>query len=203
MFHRAEFHGALLNRLPSSCGTFPSKRLESYTQQPGDVILLRFQDGSTATCNILLGADGVKSVVRKTMLHEAASSAESQHRKADAAELRSLSEPHFSGFFSYRALIPAEKLSSISPQHRALSSGAHVSYGLFRVFDHILPHAGAVPRQEYGKLNYITSDLGTLQYHCSSLWCIRFLVAASLTLSLTNTILMRRERILEAPGLLK
>ncbi|KAI0277468.1 FAD/NAD-P-binding domain-containing protein [Russula aff. rugulosa BPL654] len=128
MFHRAEFHGAILNRLPSSCGTFPSKRLESYTQQPGDVILLRFQDGSTATCNILLGADGVKSAVRKTMLHEAASWAESQHRKADAAELRNLSEPHFSGFFSYRALIPAEKLSSISPQHRALSSGAHVQY---------------------------------------------------------------------------
>ncbi|KAI0277471.1 salicylate hydroxylase [Russula aff. rugulosa BPL654] len=122
-FHRAEFHGALLNRLPSSCGTFPSKRLESYTQQPGDAILLRFQDGSTATCDILLGADGVKSAVRKTMFHEAASWAESQHRNADAAELRSLSEPHFSGFFSYRTLIPAESLSSISPQHRALSSG--------------------------------------------------------------------------------
>ncbi|KAI0277466.1 salicylate hydroxylase [Russula aff. rugulosa BPL654] len=122
-FHRAEFHGAILNRLPSSCGTFPSKRLESYTQQPGDAILLRFQDGSTATCDILLGADGVKSAVRKTMLHEASSWPESQQRNADAAELRSLSEPHFSGFFSYRALIPAEKLSSISPQHQALSSG--------------------------------------------------------------------------------
>jgi 2-polyprenyl-6-methoxyphenol hydroxylase-like FAD-dependent oxidoreductase len=56
-FHRAEFHGALLNRLPSSCGAFSSKRLESYTQQPGGAIMLRFQDGSTATCDILLGAD--------------------------------------------------------------------------------------------------------------------------------------------------
>jgi salicylate hydroxylase len=132
-FHRAEFHGALLNRLPSSCGTFPSKRLESYTQQPGDAILLRFQDGSTATCDILLGADGVKSAVRKAMLYEAASWAESQQRNADAAELRNLSEPHFSGFFCNRALIPTERLSSISPQHRALSSGVQVSYSLLRV----------------------------------------------------------------------
>ena len=60
-FHRAEFHGVLLNRLPSSCGTFPSKRLESYTQQPEDKIVLYFQDGSTATCDILLGAYDVKT----------------------------------------------------------------------------------------------------------------------------------------------
>jgi salicylate hydroxylase len=139
-FHRAEFHGALLNRLPSCCGAFPSKRLESYTQQPGDAIMLRFQDGSTATCDILLGADGVKSAVRKTMLHEAASWAESQHRNADAAELRSLSEPHLSGFFCYRALIPAERLSSISSQHRALSSGVQVSYSLLRVSDTVFYH---------------------------------------------------------------
>jgi salicylate hydroxylase len=139
-FHRAEFHGAVLNRLPSGCGAFPSKRLESYTQQPGDAIKLRFQDGSTATCDILLGADGVKSAVRKTMLHEAASWAESQHRDADAAELRNLSEPHFSGFFCSRALIPAERLSSISSQHRALSSGVQVSYSLLRISDTVFYH---------------------------------------------------------------
>ena len=139
-FHRADFHGALLNRLPSSCGTFPSKRLESYTQQPEDPIVLRFQDGSTATCDILLGADGVKSAVRKTMLHEAASWAESQQRSADAAELRNLSDPHFSGFFCNRALIPAERLSSISPQHRALSSGVQVSCSLLSVFDIVYHH---------------------------------------------------------------
>ena len=137
-FHRAEFHRALLNRLPSSCGTFSSKRLESYTQQPGDPIVLRFQDGSTAICDILLGADGVKSAVRKTMLSEAASWAESQQRNAEATELRNLSEPRFSGFFSYRALIPAERLSSISPQHRALSSGIQVSFSLLRVFDIVI-----------------------------------------------------------------
>ena len=139
-FHRAEFHGALLNRLPSSCGANPSKRLESYVQRPNDQIILRFQDGSTATCDILLGADGVKSAVRKTMFHEAAILAESEHRNADAEQLRSLSEPRFSGFFAYRALIPSERLSSISPHHKGLSSGVQVSFGLLRVPNNVFFH---------------------------------------------------------------
>jgi salicylate hydroxylase len=108
---------------------------------------LRFQDGSTATCDILLGADGIKSAVRKTMLHEAASWATFQHRNNDAAELRNLSEPRFSGVFVYRALIPAERLSSISPQHMASSSAVQVSFSLLRVSNHcISPYT--VSRQE-------------------------------------------------------
>jgi salicylate hydroxylase len=125
--HRAEFHDVLLNRLPSRCHTYPSKRLESYAQRPGSPIQLRFQDGSTTTCDILVGADGVKSVVRKTMFQDAALSAELQNRNADAAELRSLSDLRFSGVLSYRTLIPAARLSSISPQHRVFSSPVQVS----------------------------------------------------------------------------
>jgi salicylate hydroxylase len=125
--HRADFHDVLLSRLPSRCRTFPSKRLESYTQRPGAPIQLRFHDGSTATCDVLVGADGVKSVVRKTMFQDAALSAELQNRNADAAELRSLSDLRFSGALSYRTLIPAAKLSNISPQHRVFSSPVQVS----------------------------------------------------------------------------
>lgn len=124
--HRAEFHQVLLNRLPPRCRTFTSKRLESYAQRPGAPIQLCFQDGSTATCDILVGADGLKSVVRKTMYHEAATRAESQHRNADALELRNLCELRFSGVLAYRALIPAARLSSISPHHRVFSSAVQV-----------------------------------------------------------------------------
>ena len=146
-FHRAEFHGVLLNRLSSRCRTSPSKRLESYEHQPGAPIMLHFQDGSTETCDILIGADGLKSAVRKTMFQEAATWAESQHRRTDAAELRYLSKPHFSGYFSYRVLIPAARLSSISPQHRVFSSPVQVCFSSLRISDHcVLPYA--VPRQE-------------------------------------------------------
>ena len=150
--HRAEFHEVLLNRLSSRCHTSPSKRLESYVQRPGAPIMLRFQDGSNATCDILIGADGIKSAVRKTMLQEAAMWAESQHRNFDAAKLRSLGEPRFSGFVAYRTLIPAERLSNISPQHRALSSAVQVRFSPLRVCDH-RGLTYAVSRQEYSKLN--------------------------------------------------
>ena len=135
-FHRAEFHEVLLNRLSSRCHTLTSKRLESYVQRQGAPTLLHFQDGSTATCDILIGADGVKSAVRKTMFQEAAMWAESQHQISEAARLRNLCESRFSGFIAYRALIPAARLSSLSPQHRALSSGVLVRFSLLRVCDH-------------------------------------------------------------------
>jgi salicylate hydroxylase len=131
--HRAEFHAVLLNHLPSRCRTSSSKRLESYVQQPGAPIMLHFQDGSTATCDILIGADGLKSAVRKTMFQEAAILAESQHRNADAAELGNLSEPRFSGVFCYRTLIPGARLLSISPQHRIFSSPVQVRCSLLIV----------------------------------------------------------------------
>ena len=146
-FHRAEFHEVLLNRMSSRCRTLPSKRLESYVQQPGAPIALHFQDGSTATCDILVGADGVKSVVRKKMFQEEATWAESQHRNSDAIELRNLCEPRFSGFFAYRTLIPVEMLSSISPQHRSISTGVLVRFSLIGVRDHcVLPYS--VPGHE-------------------------------------------------------
>lgn len=149
--HRAEFHEVLLNRLSPCCRTFPSKRLESYTQRPCAPIQLRFHDGSTATCDILVGADGVKSAVRKTMFYEAALGAESQHRNADAAELRNLCELRFSGVFAYRTLIPASRLSSVNPQHRVFSSPMQVSLWAFVLVSSIheyLPFTYAVPRQE-------------------------------------------------------
>jgi salicylate hydroxylase len=147
--HRAEFHQVLLNRLSPRCRTFPSKRLETYIQRPGAPIQLRFHDGSTATCDILIGADGVKSAVRKAMYHEAALSAELQHRNADAAELRNLSGLRFSGVFAYRTLIPASRLSSINPQHRVFSSPMQASSsGAFYAYDRPMFTPYAVPRKE-------------------------------------------------------
>jgi salicylate hydroxylase len=142
--HRAEFHEVLLNHSSSHCRAVPSKRLESYTQRPGAPIQLRFQDGSTATCDILIGADGLKSAVRKTMLQEAALWAESQRRNAEAAELRNSCEARFSGVLSYRTLIPAARLSSSSPQHRVFSSAVQVcakQLSPFRVSEHRVYHA--------------------------------------------------------------
>ena len=43
----------------------PAKKMRSLTQQPEQNIILEFEDGTTHACDILLGADGIHSAVRK------------------------------------------------------------------------------------------------------------------------------------------
>lgn len=134
-FHRAQFHNVLLKRLSPRCRTYLSKRLHYYTQplRSGDPVHLVFQDGSTATCDILIGADGLKSAVRASMLHEQARVAEYRGQHAQAADLRTRIEPRWSGVLAYRILVSAEKLRRVSPHHRVLTVPTMVSIIAFAV----------------------------------------------------------------------
>ncbi|OJA17894.1 hypothetical protein AZE42_08682 [Rhizopogon vesiculosus] len=125
-FHRPHFHGVLLSHLPSTCTIHNAKRLKSYTQ-PTDCsrnspIALTFTDGSTAMCDILIGADGIKSAVRTCMLRELAESVEPGEKEF----ILSCIKPVWSGVTAYRALVPAEKLRACYPDHRALRE--HIQY---------------------------------------------------------------------------
>lgn len=88
---------------------------------------LTFKDGSTATCDILIGADGVKSVVRRCMFEGLAKQSENEGDTLKAEELRGHVKAKFSGATVYRTLIPAEVLRKVSPAHRSLSGHAFVS----------------------------------------------------------------------------
>jgi salicylate hydroxylase len=125
-FHRADFQSALLKNLPRSCRVTCSKRLRSYTQSPTGPIELVFEDGSTATCDVLIGADGLKSAVRRTMFTEKAQVAQSQKQWSEAAECMASIEPLWSGTNAYRALIPAERLAARSPNHRTFTQPTQV-----------------------------------------------------------------------------
>ncbi|KAG9310152.1 hypothetical protein JVU11DRAFT_9772 [Chiua virens] len=117
-FHRADIHGILLSYLPPSCKTHTSKRLVSYSQ-PADSkypITLTFSDTSSSTCDLLVGADGVKSVTRGCMMREIARNLNGQAAKF----AMSCVDPIWSGAVSYRALINAEKLRACVPHHRVL-----------------------------------------------------------------------------------
>lgn len=119
-FHRPDFHAVLLRHLPTSCRACTAKRILYYAQprNASAPITLHFEDGSHATCDVLIGADGVKSAVRASLVQELAARASSAH---EAEELRRAAEPRWSGTSAYRATIPAEMLRALLPGHRVLS----------------------------------------------------------------------------------
>ena len=75
----------------------------SYTQdvQSGQIRLL-FDDDSTAICDVLVGCDGIKSLVRAQMLRQMAENGR--------PELLDLIDPIFSGTVAYRGLISLENV---------------------------------------------------------------------------------------------
>lgn len=133
-FHRPDFHSVLLRHLPASCKAHTSKRLVSYTQSPSrsgrsstSPTTLYFQDGTHAYCDLLIGADGVKSSVRATLVKELASAAAEEDRMREAKDIQRAGEPLWSGTYAYRATIPVETLRARYPNHRVLTQPMVVS----------------------------------------------------------------------------
>ncbi|KAF9017208.1 salicylate hydroxylase [Hymenopellis radicata] len=120
--HRPDFQKVLLRHLPKTCRTYCKKRLRSYSEQPSGLVHLMFEDGTTATCDILIGADGLKSSVRAAMLQDRALCAQSEGRPKEALEILSAVQPVWTGTVAYRALIPSEKLRAQAPHHAALKT---------------------------------------------------------------------------------
>ncbi|KAI0769448.1 FAD/NAD-P-binding domain-containing protein [Trametes elegans] len=106
-FHRAHFLDVLVDRLPEGVAHF-GKRLVSYTAREGAsqaAVELRFGDGSTAPCDVLVGCDGIKSIVRAQILQNLV-----RDQGGDPALLDHI-EPVWSGTVAYRGLLPVERLS--------------------------------------------------------------------------------------------
>ncbi|KAI0070638.1 FAD/NAD-P-binding domain-containing protein [Panus rudis PR-1116 ss-1] len=116
-FHRAHFLDVFVRALPPGIAHF-GKRLFSYTSTPSSSpfskeVQLHFSDGTTATCDLLVGADGLKSIVRAQMYTELADeqSAKTKDSHPDSGQyLKELIDPVWSGWVVYRSLIPLERL---------------------------------------------------------------------------------------------
>lgn len=89
LMHRGDLHEALASLIPAD-GISLNKQLVS-TRRTENAVEMTFADGSTAKADALIGADGVHSVVRKTLLGE--------------------ENPEFTGRVAYRAVFPASLLS--------------------------------------------------------------------------------------------
>lgn len=101
LYHRAHFLDIFIDRLPKYAANL-GKRLQRYSQVETGPIKLTFTDGSKATCDVLVGCDGIKSVVRRLMCQEMAEKGQ--------PEMLKYIEPVWTGEVTYRALIPASRL---------------------------------------------------------------------------------------------
>jgi len=89
--HRADLLSGLEGAIPSGI-VHLNRRLEGLDQD-GNKVSLRFADGSTSQADLLIGADGIHSVVRKCLFAE--------------------DEPRFTGMVAYRSIVPSDRFSRL------------------------------------------------------------------------------------------
>ena len=102
----------------------------TYTESANRVHL-EFANGATATCDLLIGVDGIKSVVREVLLRQSPTSSSSSYLGAvsgyGSSNLKAASDMVYTGSVIYRGLVPKIELARAFPGHRALDSSPIVS----------------------------------------------------------------------------
>ncbi|KAF9553097.1 FAD/NAD(P)-binding domain-containing protein [Agrocybe pediades] len=112
-FHRADVQDALLEHVLPSVNTHLSHRLQRYRHIGDNEIELEFRNGRKCVCDLLIGADGINSAVRRTMLAE--------RQKWTEEETYAKSRPLWTGTIVYRSLIDSEIVRGECPNHTALT----------------------------------------------------------------------------------
>jgi salicylate hydroxylase len=103
--HRAHFLDEMVKLLPDGVAKF-GKRAIDFEQLGDGGVLLKFQDGSTAQHDAVIGCDGIKSKMRVALL----------------GEDNPASKATFSGKYAYRGLIPMEKAKALLGDELAQNS---------------------------------------------------------------------------------
>lgn len=119
--HRQYLVDILKQHLPSSCTVHFNKRLTKYDTLSTGSLVLHFADDSTENTDVLIGADGIHSSVRKTLF-------ETLDRDiVDPSKIGQYIDASWSGTLVYRGIVPAEKLSATDPNHVSLGDFVTVS----------------------------------------------------------------------------
>jgi len=93
-----------------------SHRLDFYEELDNEVVL-HFQNGKTETCDLLIGADGIRSAVRRCFLS-----------RQDPSGSLPLDPIFWSGECAFRGLVEVDQLQAEFPGHRACSEPVIVSF---------------------------------------------------------------------------
>nr|GAT53019.1 mannitol 1-phosphate dehydrogenase [Mycena chlorophos] len=106
---RSDFLDELIKVVPDGISHF-GKRVTHYTSG-SDGVTLHFKDGATARHDVVLGCDGIKSSIRKTLL------------------ATNPAEPFFSGKFCYRGLVPMDEAIAALGEEAAMNAQLYLGRG--------------------------------------------------------------------------
>ena len=112
---RADFLDALVGSIPPEIVHF-GKRLVSLSET-ADGVDLKFDDGSTYVADVVIGCDGIKSVVKESML-------------PDESKLK---QPQYSGMYGYRAVFDMEEMVEAVGDQRARVATMYVGQGAYGI----------------------------------------------------------------------
>ncbi|KAF8142497.1 hypothetical protein K438DRAFT_1994904 [Mycena galopus ATCC 62051] len=120
--HRPDLINLLKDGLPLNCSVHLRKRMTTYTTSSSDSapIQIHFADGTTATADVLLGADGVRSATRETMFEALANQYQDGLDGISRERLLRCKDPVWTGTIAYRCVYPVEKLRKADPGHPGL-----------------------------------------------------------------------------------
>ena len=112
---RSDFQDALVNLVPDEVRHF-GKRLDSLNEED-DTVTMSFKDGTTATADIVIGCDGIKSKVKEYIIP-------GMHEKA---------QPQYSGMYAYRAVLDMENMIAAVGERRARVSTLYLGKGMYGI----------------------------------------------------------------------
>lgn len=127
--HRGEFLQMFASRIKSTrCQTHFFKKFRSYETLEDGQVAIQFADGTETKCDILIGADGVRSTVRQAMYTKFEQRALAQGQSAEESKkFRFYIPPKWSGELLYRCLVTKEDLQKTHPDHISLKTQLYVS----------------------------------------------------------------------------
>ncbi|KAL4262743.1 FAD/NAD(P)-binding domain superfamily protein [Pleurotus pulmonarius] len=105
-------------KLGLNCKLLLSKHVADYSYDDShSQVLINFSDGTTDSANILVGADGVHSTIRKLLF-----TALAHQDPPNAESYLNHIPPKWSGTYAYRCNVSADALRARYPSHRSLSN---------------------------------------------------------------------------------
>ncbi|KAF4588988.1 hypothetical protein EYR40_010544 [Pleurotus pulmonarius] len=117
-FHRTDLQKILIKNISPACRFNLSHRLSSYTERE-DRVDLKFENGASATCDLLVAGDGIKSAARRVMMENKAKAARASG--VDPTQYLECIHPCFTGTVGYRGLVESSALRGRMPDHRTLT----------------------------------------------------------------------------------